>query len=128
MARITGELGPLERAVMDRVWMAQGEVTVRDVLSSRAGKRLAYTTVMTILERLWKKGFLTRRKDGRAYAYRAALSQDDYVASLVDSVLKDASDRRGVLLGFVRSVDREELDELRKMIRTVERERKRQGS
>ncbi len=125
VAPLTGELGPLERSVMDLVWDRDEDVSVRDVLGSTVGKGLAYTTVMTILDRLWKKGFLTRRKTGRAYVYRAAVSHADYVAGLIGGVLDGSNDRRGVLLGFVRSVDAGDLAELRRLIRTVERERKR---
>lgn len=122
--RLKGELGPLERAVMDVIWAGEGDVTVRDVLDTRAAKGLAYTTVMTILDRLWKKGYLSRRRRGRAYAYRARIDRETYLESLMDEVFASASDRREVLLGFVKGATDDELAELRRVLRSVERDRR----
>ncbi len=125
MAKLLGELGPLERAVMDFVWEADpDEVTVRDVLESPLGKGHAYTTLMTILDRLWRKGYLFRRRLGRAYAYRAGITRAQHVQSLIEEVLDGATDRQSALLGFVRGVDQEDLDALRRAIRQLERERR----
>jgi predicted transcriptional regulator len=66
---LENSLGALEREVMAIVW-DRGEVNVRDT-SARLSSRVAYTTVMTTLDRLFKKGLLTRRKVGRAFVYRA---------------------------------------------------------
>jgi predicted transcriptional regulator len=122
--RLKGELGPLEKAVMDVIWAGQRDVTVRDVLETRAAKGLAYTTVMTILDRLWKKGYLSRRRRGRAYAYRARIDRETYLESLMDEVFASASDRREVLLGFVKGASDDELAELRRVLRSVERDRR----
>ena len=124
MPKVKGELGPLERAVMDHVWRQGVEVTVREVLESGVCGDVAYTTAMTILDRLWRKGFLARTRSGRAYSYRVKRTQENYLAELVKQVLTGAGDRRGVLLGFVKGVGEEDLSELRRMIRDVERERK----
>ncbi|HXR97841.1 MAG TPA: BlaI/MecI/CopY family transcriptional regulator [Terriglobales bacterium] len=70
------ELGPLERLVMDRVWR-HGASTVRDVVA-RLERPLAYTTVMTTLDRLYKKGLLARSKAERAFVYRAEVSQQEF--------------------------------------------------
>lgn len=122
MPKLTGQLGPLERAIMDAVWDRPGDVTVRDLLDVPGARRRAYTTVMTVADRLWRKGLLTRKRDGRAYVYRARVSRDQYVADLVGQVLAGAQDRRSVLLGFVRGVSASDREELRKLIREVERE------
>lgn len=123
--KIKGDLGPLERAVMELLWdTVDAEVTVRDVLESPVGRRSAYTTVMTVLDRLWRKGFLARRMLGRAYVYRVRRSREQHVADLVGRVLSGAKDRRAVFLGFARSVDLDDLEELRRVIRLVERERR----
>jgi predicted transcriptional regulator len=123
--KIKGDLGPLERAVMEFLWDSPDEeFTVRDVLGSSAGRRSAYTTVMTVLDRLWRKGFLSRRMVGRAYAYRVRRSRDQHAADLVSRVLAGARDRRAVFLGFARTVDPNDLNELRRAIREVERERR----
>jgi predicted transcriptional regulator len=121
--RLKGELGPLERAVMDVIWDGERDVTVRDVLETRAGRGLAYTTVMTILDRLWKKGYVTRRRRGRAFAYRARVDRESYLEGLMDEVFANASDRREVLLGFVKGASDDDLAELRRILRSVERQR-----
>lgn len=128
MAKLSGELGPLERAVMDFVWDSAepDEVTVREVLESPVGAGHAYTTLMTILDRLWRKGYLVRRRVGRAYAYRAGITRARHVQSLIEGVLAGATDRQSALLGFVRGVDEGELDALRRAIRQLERERRKQ--
>jgi predicted transcriptional regulator len=123
--KIKGDLGPLERAIMDLLWdEADSEVTVRDVLESPIGRRSAYTTIMTVLDRLWRKGFLSRRKLGRAYVYRVRRTRDQHVGDLVGRVLAGAGDRRTAFLGFARSVEQRDLGQLREAIRQVERERR----
>ncbi len=66
-------LGPLEVAIMELLWIA-GEASVREV-TDRLERRLAYTTVMTTLDRLFKKGILDRRKSERAFLYKPRLSR-----------------------------------------------------
>jgi predicted transcriptional regulator len=128
MPKIKGDLGPLERAIMESLWETpEAEATVRDVLRSRVGRGSAYTTVMTVLDRLWRKGFLSRRTVGRAYAYRVRRTRDQHVADLVARVLSGTKDRRAVFLGFARTVDAHDLEELRRVIRQVERERRSDG-
>lgn len=124
MPKISGDLGPLERAVMDFVWDNEAQVSVRDVAKGLGGRRLAYTTVMTVMDRLWSKGILARKMVGRAYLYEARGTRDDHTAQVVHRVLQNAADRRSVILGFVRAVSDDDLEELRQAIRAVERERK----
>lgn len=123
MAKLRGDLGPLERRVMEFIWDHDGEVTVRDLLAAPATRGLAYTTVMTVLDRLWQKGYLARKRVGRAYAYRVRRTRDQHVSSLVSEVLAKSKDRHSVLMSFVRTVAPDDLDELRRVIRQVERER-----
>src|SRR6267142_5201808 len=68
-------LGALEREVMAVVWN-HDEVSVRDACA-RLGSSVAYTTVMTTMDRLFKKGLLARRKSGRAFLYRAAATREE---------------------------------------------------
>lgn len=78
----------LEHAAMAEVWAHGGEVTVREVLESlnaREDRQRAYTTVMTVLARLHGKGLLTRRREGRALFYRAAITHEQYVRSRVSA-------------------------------------------
>ncbi len=83
-----GSLGVLEREVMDAVWAA-GDVTVREAQCLLA-RQVAYTTVMTTLDRLFKKGLVVRSRTGKAFVYRAAQTRqqaDEAILShLVDAV------------------------------------------
>jgi predicted transcriptional regulator len=78
-------LGHLERAVMDTVWRG-GDFSVRDVLG-QLEKPAAYTTVMTTLDRLYKKGLVARRREGRAFVYTAALERHELEATMTTGLL-----------------------------------------
>src|SRR5438034_10440497 len=69
-------LGKLERQVLEETWKHR-EVSVRDVYIAFE-ERIAYTTLMTTLDRLYKKQLLARRKDGRAFLYAAAMSREEF--------------------------------------------------
>ena len=128
-------LGALERQVMAVVW-EHGEVNVRDVCA-RLGSSFAYTTVMTTMDRLFKKRLLARRKVGRAFAYQAAATRDELegaVASeLVHGLLQrpdgEALPILSCLVDAVSDRDRALLDELERLIRekrrAADREKKR---
>ena len=98
---------------MDVVWSAPGAVTARDVMPSLAARELAYTTVLTVLTRLERKGLLVRDKGQRAHTYRAAASREDHIAVLMAQALGQADDRAAVLVHFARSVSAAEADALR---------------
>lgn len=125
-------LGHLEREVMDVVW-AGGSLTVRDV-QSRLARAVAYTTVMTTLDRLFKKGFVGRRLEGRAYLYTAVLARDEMEAQVTSRLLADAlaaspTAARPFLSNLVDVVgDRDDrlLDDLEKLVRE-KRERIKRG-
>jgi predicted transcriptional regulator len=97
-------LGELEQAVMDILWNRPDPLSVRDVHELLAGDRdLAYTTVMTVLDRLAKKGFVVRNLDGRAWLYRPANSRATQIASEMLDLMGRLSDdeRREVLSKIV---------------------------
>ena len=75
-------LGSLEFELMEILW-THGETTVRDVVP-KLGRPLAYTTVMTTLDRLYKKGMLERRKSERAFLYSPKLSRRDWERQCAD--------------------------------------------
>ena len=78
-------LGDLEASVMDRLWAWEHPATVREVLDDlRRDRDLAYTTVMTVLDNLHRKGWLTRELDGRAYRYRPVASRQEYFDAAED--------------------------------------------
>jgi predicted transcriptional regulator len=125
------ELGPLEREVMEIIWRwrkSEGEVSVRDIYLA-FDRRLAYTTLMTTLDRLHKKGLLERRKDGRAFLYSPRLSPQEFERSVargvIDTLLgRGAEGVEPVLACIVEAVsehDRALLDELDRLIREKRR-------
>jgi predicted transcriptional regulator len=115
-ARLAGEaavpeLGDLETRVMRKVWDRGGPVTVRDIVGDMADERpVAYTTVMTVMDNLRRKGWLRRRADGRAYRYEAVISAQEYGAGLIRQALAASSDRAGVLLQFIGELSADEAD------------------
>ena len=126
-------LGPLELGVMEILW-SRGESSVRDV-APRLDRPLAYTTVMTTLDRLFKKGFLARRKSDRAFFYLPRLSRQEWERKRASDLLTDflGGPRRSrelllsCLLDAVSQHDELLLDELEKRIRMKRRELFRRG-
>jgi predicted transcriptional regulator len=121
-----GQLGTLESEVMERIW-ARGETSVRD-LHAEFAPHLAYTTVMTTLDRLYKKGLLKRRKQGKAFFYRPACSQREYQEQLAQHLfgiaLSGRNDSQAVLSRFVDVVtetDREMLSRLDELVKAKRR-------
>lgn len=115
-------LGSLERQIMDLAW-SQPELSVRDA-HRQIGGTVAYTTLMTTCDRLFKKRLLTRRKTGRAFVYAAALSREaleSVVASeLVGGLLQgDSAGSLPLLSSLVDAVsdrDRALLEELERLV------------
>jgi len=87
------DLGHLESKVMDILW-TRGECSVRDVVD-RLARPLAYTTVMTTLDRLFKKGMLDRRKEDRAFFYLANLSRNEWELRRADTLISCLVDSAG---------------------------------
>lgn len=112
--------GELERAVMEQLWAADGRsLTVRDVHDAlSADREIAYTTVMTVLQRLAKKGAVTAEQAARAYRYRAAGTRDEMTADVMREALDryDSDERRAVLVKFVDQASAEEVDALREAL------------
>lgn len=100
---------------MQVVWET-GPATARQVAERLEDRGLAYTTWLTVLGRLERKGLLARTKVGRAYAYAAVSSEQDLVAVLMQQALGQAEDREAALQHFVRSVTPAEADALREAL------------
>ncbi len=95
-------LGDLEREVMTQLWDAGEPLTVRQVHERLTrSKDLAYTTVMTVLDRLAKKRVVTQQKADRAYRYAAAQSREEMTAAVMLDALSDGGDRDAALAHFV---------------------------
>ncbi len=136
-------LGDLERAVMDHLWdrrdtgptppddpdraggppeAGPAGVTVREVHAALADRGLAYTTVLTVLDRLAKKGLVRRTRDGRAWRYLPGSSREELTARAMWTPLADldAPDRRAAMLHFVDDATPEDLEDLRAALARLE--------
>ena len=103
--RVRG-FGELEAVVMDRVWEHDGPVTVRELFDElRQHRAIAYTTVMSTMDNLHRKGWLARDKDGKAYRYTPVASRDEYSARLMREAMAEAGDTEAVLSHFVAQMD-----------------------
>jgi len=109
------KFGDLESAIMDQIWRADGPLLVREVLDG-LDRRLAYNTVHTVTEILYRKGWLTKEREGRAFRYGAAAGRDKYVAGLVTEALSFTDDRTAALVGFVEGIRPEEAEELHRLL------------
>jgi BlaI family penicillinase repressor len=121
------QLGPLEQRLLDRLW-TRGSATVREFLEDGC-QDLAYTTVMTTLDRLFKKGLLTRMEEGRAFRYAARYSREEMhreAAGHAFRQLLDASPASTLPLSFLVEIlgerDAQLLDDLRKLVERKRRE------
>jgi predicted transcriptional regulator len=116
-------LGRLERDVLDVVWGA-GEVSVRKVCA-QLDRFVAYTTVMTTMDRLFKKGLLERKKAGRAFVYRAVVTKHELDALVAAELIRAALQQDGqgpltflsLLVDVVSAQDLALLDELEMLVR-----------
>jgi len=109
--------GELEAAIMDRVWAAGRPVLVREIHDGlRPEREPAYNTVLTVVEILFRKGWLTRDRDGRAFRYRATQSREDYTAGLMGEAFEASTDRLATLRRFVQRIDPAEAAELRALL------------
>jgi predicted transcriptional regulator len=112
--------GDLEAVIMDRVWEHDGPVTVRDLFDELAAERtIAYTTVMSTMDNLHRKGWLARVREGKAYRYTATASREEYGARLMREALADGGDAEVVLSHFVAQIDSGESDALRSVLRKL---------
>ena len=124
---LDSRLGSLERDVLGLVWQ-RGDSSVREVCAQLESS-VAYTTVMTTMDRLFKKGLLARRKVGRAFVYSATATRNELegavAAELVQGLLQRGGDEPlpilSSLVDAVSERDRALLDELERLIREKRR-------
>jgi predicted transcriptional regulator len=120
-------LGALEREVMGVVWKA-GEINVREACE-RLDSSVAYTTVMTTMDRLFKKRLLDRRKVGRAFVYTATATRDEMEGAVATELVQNLLQQHGgeplpllsSLVDAVSDRDRALLDDLERLIREKRR-------
>jgi predicted transcriptional regulator len=125
---LESRLGTLEREVMAVVWSA-GEINVREACE-RLGSAVAYTTVMTTMDRLFKKRLLARRKIGRAFVYSATATRDEMEGAVASELVHSLLQQHGQeplpllssLVDAVSDRDRALLDDLERLIREKRRQ------
>jgi predicted transcriptional regulator len=93
--------GELEAVIMDRLWKRGRPALVREILDDLSEDRvIAYTTVMTVMDNLHRKGWLRRERDGRAWRYEPTGSRSGYTTALMNEALESSPDRRRALAHF----------------------------
>lgn len=111
-------LGELESVVMDRVWDRPGRTTVREILEElQQSRKIAYTTVMTTMDNLYRKGWLDRQRHGKAFQYWPTLSREGYSARLMRDTLEDSENPDMVLTHFLEQMSDEESARLQDVMR-----------
>jgi len=126
-------LGDLERSVIETLWDAgDAWLTVREVHESLAkGRDIAYTTVMTVLDRMTRKDLVERERDGRAWRYRPTQSRGAMTAEVMRQALGEFTeetnprDRAAALVAFVGEASASDRRALREALATLERRKSR---
>jgi predicted transcriptional regulator len=112
--------GDLESVIMHMVWDHDGPVTVRELFDElRQERSIAYTTVMSTMDNLHRKGWLARAKEGKAYRYAATASREEYSARLMQEALAGGGDTEAVLSHFVAQMGGPESEALRTVMRRL---------
>ena len=112
--------GDLESVIMQMIWDHGRPVTVRELFDELSQDRvIAYTTVMSTMDNLHRKGWLTRAKEGKAYRYTATASREEYSARLMRDALAGGGDTEAVLSHFVAEIGGEESKVLRSVVQRL---------
>ena len=110
--------GALEATVMDRVWAREDGVTVREVFDELTGTRqIAYTTVLSTMDNLHRKGWVRRDREGKAYRYWPTMTREERSANLMRAAFSAGGDREAVLAFFVGQMTAEESAQLKAALR-----------
>ncbi len=107
--------GELEFEILTILWASVAPLQPSEVRERTSGD-LAYTSVATVLTRLWEKGLVARTQTGRAYAYSAAVSRADWDSRRMAAVLDEAPDHHSLLAKFVGRLSKKDLAELRRVL------------
>jgi predicted transcriptional regulator len=112
--------GDLETVIMHMVWDHDTPVTVRELFDELKQERaIAYTTVMSTMDNLHRKGWLERVKEGKAYRYTATASREEYSARLMREALDGGGDTEMVLSHFIAQMGGAESEVLRSVVRRL---------
>jgi predicted transcriptional regulator len=119
-------LGELEAVIMERMWSYGEAANVRHVLEDlRTERTIAYTTVMTVMDNLHKKGWLQRELVGRAYVYRPVASRESYTAKLMRESLATSANQAAAFVHFLSELSPKEAEALRAALKIVQPEDRR---
>jgi predicted transcriptional regulator len=111
------QFGELEAVIMDRLWARQLPTLVREILDELTPERpLAYTTVLSVMDKLHRKGWLHREPDGRAYRYVPVQTRDAYSATLMREALEGSTDQQSALVHFVEQMSAAETSALQAVL------------
>jgi predicted transcriptional regulator len=109
-----GGFGELETVVMDRLWNREGTTSVRELFEDlRLDREIAYTTVMSTMDNLHRKGWLSRKRQGKAFLYWPTLTREQHSARLMRDALDDGGNPSLVLSHFLEQISDEESAALR---------------
>jgi predicted transcriptional regulator len=109
--------GELEGGIMRILWEAQAPLSAKDIQDAFDGHTPAYTTLLTALDRLQKKGRVLRSGDSpRKVRFEAAHAEDEHAGEAMISALDEASDRQAALLRFAGNLDARDVEVLRRAI------------
>ncbi|RAV18384.1 BlaI/MecI/CopY family transcriptional regulator [Mycolicibacterium sp. GF69] len=118
--------GELEAVVMDELWSRSEPATVRSVHDELVAQRqIAYTTVMSTMDNLFRKGWLLRDKVGLAYRYRPTMSREEHSAKLMRTVFESGGDSELILNFFLEQVSEDDSAKMRQALRRFTRNRSR---
>ena len=109
------QLGELERSVMEHLWAEPAGLTVREL--DQRFRDHAYTTILTVCDRLATKEFVRRELLGRSFRYYAMASKEAYITSLMEAALAASGVRSAALAHFVQEVDAQDLAVIRSALR-----------
>ncbi len=109
-------MGELEHQLLQAIWRSQNGLTPAEALQALGGT-VAYTTVLTVLTRLFQKDLLVRSREGKAHRYAAAVGEADWIAGKMRAALNSASDHRLAMSQFVGSLSSAEKSALRSVLK-----------
>ena len=109
--------GELEAVVMDRLWALGGTGTVREVLERMQHERaIAYTTVLSTMDNLYRKGHLTRVREGKAHRFQTVVGHAEHTAGLMRQAMSTDTDSEAVLTHFIGEMSETELTRLQQVL------------
>lgn len=115
-------LGELEQAIMNLLWDASKPLTanqVRDALAAQQDPGPAITTVLTVLGRLAKKGFVVRNDSRRPHEFTASTTREEHTVKLLNDVLGAAVDKHAVLARFIGGIDPSDARKVQQLLKSI---------